>query len=105
MSLSVEEGNKMISVFMEEKIDISRFGKNWESVLKVKQINEIPNYHSSWDWLMPACKKWDRLNMEFDREYEGLCDLLDNAVTLYDVRPAFNQLVKNIQWYTKQKQP
>lgn len=61
-------------------------------------------YHSSWDWIMSACKKFDELNVsERDKErrsaYEDRCDDIDNAVSCYDILPAFNALVNAIQWY------
>lgn len=65
-------------------------------------------YHSSWDWIMPACSKWD--NLYFDvleiktrEQYELRCDSLDNAVTRYELAPVFKQLVENIKWYNKNK--
>lgn len=66
-------------------------------------------YHSSWDWIMPACYKWD--NLFFDvaleyhlaQQYELRCDALDNAVSQYKIIPVFNQLAENIKWYNKNK--
>jgi hypothetical protein len=61
-------------------------------------------YDKSWDWLMPACKKWDELNYsnwseKQIREYMKYCDDLDNTVSCYDIRPAYSQLVICIKWY------
>lgn len=61
-------------------------------------------YHSSWDWLIPACKKWDELIFPTDNpkllvEYCRKCDLLDDMVTCYEIEAVFEQLVKNIKWY------
>lgn len=59
-------------------------------------------YSTSWDWLMDACKKWDGLPFKKTdnkrKDYEKLCDDLDNAVTRYEILPAFEQLVNNIKW-------
>lgn len=58
-------------------------------------------YHSSWDQLIPACQKWDtlKINAKNQLKYEKLSDVLDNAVTCYDILPVFEQLVNNIKWY------
>lgn len=61
-------------------------------------------YHSSWDWIIPACKKWDELIFPADNakllvEYCRKCDLLDDMVTCYEIEAVFEQLVKNIKWY------
>ena len=53
------KGDKIISKFMGEKISLKeRFGENWDKVIKLHTgVSEIPNYHSSWDWLMPVVDK------------------------------------------------
>jgi hypothetical protein len=66
-------------------------------------------YHSSWDWIMPVCYKWDNLfegtAIEYPKamEYEKLCDEIDNAVSRYEILPVFNQLVENIKWFNQNK--
>lgn len=68
-------------------------------------------FHSSWDWLMPVCRKWDTLiegkyirpKTKWFGAYISLCDALDNTVICYDIIPVFNQLVENIKWLNKQK--
>ena len=102
--LTIEEGNRLISEFMGETIR-----KDGKLSLRDKEPltgNCIVDakYHSSWDWLMPACHKWDCLTDAEIKEgtwpkYERLCDLLDRKVALYEIQPVWNQLVKNIQWY------
>jgi hypothetical protein len=87
------EGNKLIAEFMEKRYFAG------ERLLK---------YHSSWDWLMSACYKWDNLtDAEIKEgtfyEYERLCDLLDAKVTLYEIFPVWEQLVENIKWYNANK--
>lgn len=57
-------------------------------------------YDKDWNWLMAACKKFDKLNL-LDKEYELLCDEIDNAVSCYEIKPAFKNLVKAIRWYNK----
>lgn len=70
-------------------------------------------FHEKWDWLMPACQKWDNLFKsdpllkerltDTYSEYLRLCQLLQNSVTQFEIDPVFEQLVKNIHWYQKQK--
>lgn len=65
-------------------------------------------FHSSWDWIIPVCKKWDCLKLkqfnDTDLEiYELLSDDLDNKATLYEIEPVFIQLVKNIKWLNSLK--
>ena len=79
-----QKDNKLVTEFMELS---GRFSKP---------------YHSSWNWLMPACKKFDNLNL-MDVEYERLCDEIDNAVSCYEIKPAFKNLVSAIKWYNQNK--
>lgn len=58
-------------------------------------------YHSSWDWLMRACKKWDSLNIK-NKKYVDLCENLDHLVTLYDIEEPFKHFVKCVKWYNTQ---
>ena len=58
-------------------------------------------FYGLWDWLIPACYKWDNLNLT-SIEYSIHSDMLDIAVSCYEIIPVFEQLVKNIKWYNKQ---
>jgi hypothetical protein len=63
-------------------------------------------YHTSWDWLMPVCVKWDDLHTlkNFQtHNYFRLCGLLDRALTYYIITPVYNQLVENIKIYNRYK--
>jgi hypothetical protein len=65
-------------------------------------------FASRWDWIMPVCAKWDSINFsEFNEadknRYMQLCDDLDEIVARYEIQPVFDQLVKNINWYTSNK--
>lgn len=82
------EGNKLISEFMGEKA--------------------VGGYHQSWDWLIPACAKFDALMMDDlkDRsKFSEYSDLLDDAVTVYAIEIAFWQLVECIKWYNSSAEP
>lgn len=68
-------------------------------------------YHKDWNYLMNACRKWDKLNehpipiaanislKKVEEEYVALCEELDHFVTLYEIMPAFKHLVDCIRWY------
>jgi hypothetical protein len=77
------------------------------------RVNKL-DFHSSWDSLMFACKKWDELDvniykrpnlkqLKINNEYIELCERLDHFVTLYEILPVWEQLVENIEWYNKLK--
>lgn len=62
-------------------------------------------FDSHWDWIIPACKKFDTLEDNFkDRiPYELHCDAIDAAVTCYEIEPVFKALVEAIKWYNTVK--
>lgn len=83
---------------MKEKTD-NEIVAEWMGLFR--KYVEMLHYDTSWDWLMPACKKWDELTLN-NTEYIQLSDKLDQMVTLYEIVPAFQQLVENIKWYNQQ---
>ena len=94
MEKEILEGNKIIEKFMGNP-NI------------VKSALDMLQYDSSWDWLMPVCKKLDRLSedgiIEHTRNYEFWCDKLDDTVTRnYDIMPVFKIVVEFIEWYNSQ---
>jgi len=64
-------------------------------------------YDTSWDWLMPACKKWDNLDENWDEyqreEYARLCDELDKQVSRYELEKVYDQFIVCVEWYNDQK--
>ena len=96
------EGNELIAEFMN--IDVGHYTSYPEEGRTQFSKNDL-EYHSSWDWLIPACKKWDTLEVEDENlvEYTKLCDQLDNTVSFYEIEPLFQQLVKCIEQYNKWK--
>lgn len=107
-ALSYEEAAILIGEFMG-KFDFSKAYcrshglpeyKPEEDLIEVRSFK----YHSSWDWLMPACVKFDTLyddKWTFDERmmYELLSDEMDKAATLYEILPLYNALIKGITWY------
>lgn len=128
----IKQGNTLIALFMDGKLTDVKFGKRgvahkvWQS-LTDDRLCGIPEYqalcyHQSYEWLMPACKKWNNLciwddfikkhwasvrgsmGTQIGKDYVDYCDRLDDAVTRnYDPMDAFRQLVTNITWYNRIK--
>lgn len=103
----VIEGDKSIAVFMDAEM-IAPIGHTMRAVKFPKETHGLwvhaatdLKYHSSWDWLIPACKKFDKLNLRVIK-YQKLCDEIDNAVSCYEIEPAWNCLVKAITWLNTQ---
>lgn len=89
--VSQHSSNEMLAAALS---DVGKFmGKKFKDPLNYL-------YDKDWNWLMKACKKFDKLNL-LDKDYETLCDEIDNAVSCYEIKPAFKNLVKGIRWYNK----
>lgn len=100
--VSTSQKNEIIRIWMGDPLcDCKqKKEKHLRSGLDFKDLK----YHSSWDWLMPACKKWDDLDVFKYGEstmfrYSEMCDELDHLVSCYEIIPAFECLVKCIQWH------
>ncbi len=105
----IKKGNEIIGTFMNLDWSIMKTASNPEGFPVLFDSENHQGYtnlkfHSSFNELMQACKKWDDLDNVLSKhrhKYEELCDLLDNKVTLYEVYPVFEQLVENINWYNE----
>ena len=75
---------------------------SWSTLNYKDYITDL-KYHSSFDWLIPVCHKWDNLFFDSDDEniikYTKLSDDLDMYTSFYEIEPIYNQLIKNIEWY------
>lgn len=114
------EGNKIIAEFMgwELKKRETWIGKKLEYDLYEWHIPEdnvfFPtyhlwktlNFHSSWDWLMPAVKKWNDLVIsKRNGVSEGWTKWQYKTVMLRtDIKPVFKDLAEAIQWYNNNNQ-
>jgi hypothetical protein len=86
--MSNEEGNKLIAEFT---------GNFYIDAKNLK-------YHKSWDWLMPAVKKWNDLVIE-KRTGGGKGWTkwqYKTAMLRTEIEPVFNDLIKALQWYNTQ---
>lgn len=118
MEKEILEGNKLIAEFEKRAWETNWFcypnvypyyyDKPKSYVNKTKRVclSDL-QYHTSWDWIMPVCKKLDRLAedgiIEHTIDYQFWCDKLDDAVTRnYDIAPVFKITVEFIQWYNTQ---
>lgn len=116
------EGNALIAIFMgaeyERKKDpfsdryiesyiFKGSPHNWRCYndnIKYSYIVEQTMYHTDWEWIMPVCKEFDNLYKYFkNKEYQKICDELDNTVVCYYIKDIHEQLVKCIKWYNKQE--
>ena len=64
-------------------------------------------YETSFDALMPVCKKLDYLSeqkvIEWSKDFEFWSDKLDHAVTrTYTIQPIYKVVVEFIEWYNSQ---
>lgn len=115
---ATQEHNELIATWMGYKyfgwnqpgtMGEAGWKKNPRAMSKVgdgylcRQKNGL-RYRGDWNWLMKAIYKWDNLYpgmaYQFRDRYRELSDLLDNAVTAnYNIKEAYDQLVKNIEWH------
>ena len=115
----IESGNRIIAEFMELKEDPEFIQVDEERKLlglpKGMPMYILPcgvisnlRYNFSMDWLYPACKKWDELNIIVVRkrqvksiqlDYIDLSNELDHLVACYEIEPVFQHLVKCVEWY------
>lgn len=53
----IEEGNRLIAEFMGFPPRQSTIGEIWPEPKNSFFVHDNPQYHSSWDWLMPVVEK------------------------------------------------
>lgn len=105
MNTEILEGNKLIAKFMGySKIeDTSNLtcdtkelwieNKNAEPNKRILQ--GLPNYHSSWDWLIPS---WGKLSsLLLDISAFELIDEFKNAVLKNDIYLAWGVIIKGVK--------
>ena len=104
------EGTKLILEFMGFVVkDFGAAGLRY-TVPECKDENyydwlNVKNclYHSSWDWLMEACKKFDNMKVEYSIfwEFQDMKNDVATSVMTYDIDTVFSNLVRAIKWYNQ----
>lgn len=61
-----------------------------------------PDYHKSWDALMPAYKKFTKLNGLSIHPFNLHCKMISDWIVRVDVGSAYGALFAAIQWYNEQ---
>lgn len=107
--LNVEEGNKLIAEFMGAEYDNTYNPEYPHYTIEDSTFYpEELKYHSSWDWLIGACKKFDLLyetaGVDLGLDYNFHCDDIDDAVTTYNIEAAFKAIISAIEWYNNLSQ-
>lgn len=116
----IEEGNILISEFdgwftdpnVNEGSEINYF--HTEKSTRLTKTLYIPSspqsfkYHSSWDWLMPAWKKfYDEVVLDQDKyvtpEYCKDLECMEYALSSANLLGAFKHFVNLIKWYNQNK--
>ncbi len=110
------EGNKLIAKFADAEMpSYSKDGNGNITSCSLRYNNVRVDYignsafggtfkfHSSWDWLIPICKKWEEIDIseELEIEYTELSEKLALNVSIYNIEISFEQLVENIKWYNQ----
>ena len=96
--LTIDEKNKLIAEFdgAEVNLGIDKQGVLHVGITHIKELR----YHSSWNLLMPVCKKFDSLDL-VEEDYINHCDNIDHCVTQYEIEPVYEAVVQAILWYNE----
>lgn len=96
------EGNELIAIFNE---DIDNFYK-WDGCRFTNGINWIiPEYHSSWDWLMPVCIKCSEIAKEYE-DYSIEASTYNNIkfhLLTFNLENIWRKVVEFIKCYNQNK--
>lgn len=102
------EGNMLILEFMGYyKSPYSNLPNKMYIMVNGKEFGvhiDSVDFPTSWNDLMPVCKKLDYLAenkvIEFSDDYEYWCNQLEDAVTMtYEIEPVYKCVVDFIKWY------
>ena len=86
----IQDGNKLIAEFMNEKVSKSGLG-----IVAPSGFDLIFGYDSSWDWLMPVVEKIRTINRGSASSEIYL------AISKVDRLSAHEEVVNFIKWYNK----
>jgi hypothetical protein len=69
----------------------------------MKGFSEIARYHSSWDWLIPVCRKFEGILSKFCTEGHEILfhryNLVCRGVKAYDIEQVFDAMIGLIKYY------
>ncbi len=103
---TIEAGNVLIAAFDQRKFyghTINNFGEG--------TFNKLPEmkYHTSWDWLMPVCKKLESLpdtenfnDADYNKWVEN-SECLGEALWTCDIEAVWQACVQFIVWWNQNK--
>lgn len=94
MTQDILEGNKIIDKF------INTGGMNVSRNIRPSEME----YHSSWDWLMPAYRKFRSLTGMKMPEWLIHCNNIENWIIRVNIIEAHKSITEAIKWYNEQHQ-
>ena len=106
----IAEGNMLIAKFYTDGKTVRTAGGGRAYIINGKRLTkERLEFHSSWDALMPAIKKFDYLTenkvIEHSADYEFWCDKIEDAITrTYEIERVFPVFVEAIKWLNEEKE-
>lgn len=101
----IVEGNKLIAGFVN--LDYDKEKNIWRDRLGNVQPFK---YHTSWDWLIPACLKFKnstecsaRMGGDtYNPFFAEKCLTISYAIMTLEILQVFGALVEAIKWYNQQ---
>jgi hypothetical protein len=106
----VKDGSQLIAAYLEKDARIDQWHKSCiVEVRNTAMCRSNPKgecwmeteYHTSWDWLMPAIKKARAYYVPFTTGHAKYKEIED-ALTDIDIDRAFTACVKFVMWYRSQ---
>ncbi len=113
-NISIEEGNKLIAEFMQLQVVITPISvtNDFESVIGSSVLYRLSNsngrvinqselqYHTSWDWLMPAVEK---ILFKSGDNHAQLDAKLISALSTIDIKQVWFAVIDFIKWFNENK--
>lgn len=115
--MSKDDEQRLIALFMgAEEYEPNWFRFNSPPIkLTLYESNLIWNiecmqYSSSFDWLIPVCRKLDSYynenwNANQNSEYVSLSNRLDDNISLYEILPVYKTVIDFIMWVNNNSIP
>jgi hypothetical protein len=109
MKAETIEGNKLVAEFNGAE------HRSWKDNYQKKYRFNEPiggtyafsasklEYHSSWDWQIPAIKKFKALDIDNNIYRNHVLEIDSAVIDEYDITQSFAALVDGIKWYNQNK--